>query len=78
MQGEHLNDTVDVVRTEVNRKLNVLGIVATLYEQWIKDDRDVLEFFEKERKHYSRCQKACNSQEGYLQRHGGSRARCGK
>jgi len=43
---EQLNDTVDVVRTEVNRKLEVLGIIATLYEQKVKDDRDVLEFLE--------------------------------
>ncbi len=43
---EQLNDTVDVVRTEVNRKLEVLGIIATLYEQRVKDDRDVLEFLE--------------------------------
>lgn len=41
---EQLNDTVDVVRTEVNRKLEVLGIIATLYEQRVKDDRDVLEY----------------------------------
>lgn len=41
---EQLNDTVEVVRNEVNRKLEVLGIIATLYEQRVKDDRDVLEY----------------------------------
>ncbi len=44
---EQLNDTVDVIRAEVNRKLEVLGIIATLYEQKVKDDRDVLEFLEE-------------------------------
>ena len=44
---EQLNDTVDVVQTEVNRKLEVLGIIATLYEQKVKDDRDVLEFLKE-------------------------------
>lgn len=41
---EQLNDTVEVVRNEVNRKLEMLGIIATLYEQRVKDDRDVLEY----------------------------------
>jgi len=44
---EQLNETVDVVQTEVNRKLEVLGIIATLYEQKVKDDRDVLEFLKE-------------------------------
>lgn len=41
---EQLQDTVDVIKNEVNGKLKVLGIIATLYEQRVKDDRDVLEF----------------------------------
>lgn len=44
---EQLNDTVEVVRNEVNRKLEVLGIIATLYEQRVKDDRDVLEYLQE-------------------------------
>ncbi len=44
---EQLQDTIDVVKNEVNKKLKVLGIIATLYEQKIKDDQDVLEFLEK-------------------------------
>lgn len=45
---EQLGDTVDVVRSEVNRKLEVLGIIATLYEQRVKDDRDVLAFLKEQ------------------------------
>lgn len=41
---EQLQDTIDVIKNEVNGKLKVLGIIATLYEQRVKDDRDVLEF----------------------------------
>lgn len=41
---EQLEDTVDAVKNEVNRKMKVLGIIATLYEQRVKDDRDVLDF----------------------------------
>ena len=41
---EQLQDTVNVIKNEVNGKLKVLGIIATLYEQRVKDDRDVLEF----------------------------------
>lgn len=44
---EQLQDTIDVVKNEVNKKLKVLGIIATLYEQKVKDDQDVLEFLEK-------------------------------
>ncbi len=44
---EQLQDTIDVVKNEVNKKLEVLGIIATLYEQKVKDDQDVLEFLEK-------------------------------
>ena len=44
---EQLNDTVEVVRNEVNRKLEVLGIIATLYEQRVKDDGDVLEYLQE-------------------------------
>jgi len=41
---EQLQDTVDVIKNEVNGNLKVFGIIATLYEQRVKDDRDVLEF----------------------------------
>lgn len=41
---EQLQGTIDVVKNEVNSKLGVLGIIATLYEQRVKDDKDVLEF----------------------------------
>ena len=44
---EQLEDTIDAVRNEVNRNLKVLGIIATLYEQRVKDDRDVLEFLKE-------------------------------
>lgn len=44
---EQLEDTIDAVRNEVNRNLEVLGIIATLYEQRVKDDRDVLEFLKE-------------------------------
>ena len=44
---EQLQDTIDVVKNEVNKKLKVIGIIATLYEQKVKDDQDVLEFLEK-------------------------------
>lgn len=44
---EQLQDTIDVIKNEVNKNLEVLGIIATLYEQRVKDDRDVLEFLEE-------------------------------
>ena len=44
---EQLQDTIDVIQNEVNKNLEVLGIIATLYEQRVKDDRDVLEFLEE-------------------------------
>lgn len=44
---EQLQDTVDVIKNEVNNKLEVMGIIATLYEKRVKDDRDVLEFLEE-------------------------------
>lgn len=46
---EQLEDTVNAVRDEVNGELKVLGIIATLYEQKVKDDREVLEFLEGKR-----------------------------
>lgn len=44
---EQLEDTVNTIKDEVNEKLDTLGIIATLYEQRVKDDRDVLEFLEE-------------------------------
>ena len=44
---EQLQDTVDVIKNEVNGNLRVFGIVATLYEQRVRDDRDVLEFLQE-------------------------------
>lgn len=40
---EYLMDTVRDVKAEVNPELEVMGIVATLYERRVKDDREVLE-----------------------------------
>lgn len=44
---EQLEETVNTIKDEVNNNLEILGIVATLYEQRVKDDRDVLEFLEE-------------------------------
>lgn len=62
---EQLGDTVDVIRSEVNRRLEVLGIIATLYEQRVKDDRDVLAFLKEQWNVIAVVKKLAIAKKGY-------------
>lgn len=39
---EQLFDTIEEIKAEVNSKLNVLGVIATLHEKRVKDDVEIL------------------------------------
>lgn len=40
---EQLIDTIKAVKDECNNKLKILGVIATKYDQRVKDDREVLQ-----------------------------------
>lgn len=39
---EQLIDTINVIKGGGNKKLKIMGVIATMYEQRVKDDREVL------------------------------------
>lgn len=43
-----LNDTMKEVQELINPKLKVLGVIATLYEKRINDDKEILQVLKKE------------------------------
>lgn len=43
-----LQDSIDEVRELINPKLRMLGVVATMYDTRISDDRDILALLQKE------------------------------
>jgi chromosome partitioning protein len=43
-----LQDTINEVHELINPKLKVMGVIATMYEQRVKDDTEILRLLEKE------------------------------
>lgn len=61
---QQLNDTIAEVKEFVNPKIEVVGVIAALYEMQIKEDKEILEKLQKEYKVISIVKKAAAVKKG--------------
>jgi len=63
---EHLMDTVEDIRRNVNERVFVRGIIATLYEKSTKSDREILELLERQNNVLGVIKKAAAAKKGVV------------